>query len=97
MFKREGNHLENKYSDSIAKWYNGELVIMKTYWTIEEALQLAEFAVNPLKPKYRITRTFDEKPNIVVAGNITKIEVGRRDDVCASRVLTPSDIEEVWE
>ena len=84
MLKREGNHLENEYSDSIAKWCNGELVIMKTHWTIKEAAQLAEFAANPPKLKYRITRTFDEKPDIVAVGNTT-------------RVLSLYDIEEVWE
>ena len=99
MLRREGNRLTKPNEGWWAKWDQGKLMIGQTEdpWTPEEAAQLAEFAANPPQLKYRITRTFDEIPNIVVAGNITKIVVGRRDDVCTSRVLAPPDIEEVWE
>jgi hypothetical protein len=78
------------------------LRIYDTLFTPEEAARLAEFAAKPPKPKYRITKTFDEEPSVVASGiersllshfPATEWEIRAR----SALALAPSDIEEVWE
>jgi hypothetical protein len=83
------------------KWgpEEGTLILHDIGLCANEVKQLVEFIlVGPPKKKWKITREFDEKPDIVITGKPDKIEVSKYDSRGA-RIdhLTNKDVKEVWE
>jgi hypothetical protein len=58
--------LESK-SFATAMWFGDKLEIYKGCWTQSEVEKLVAFIVaGPSKKRYKITRMFDDKPNVIL-------------------------------